>query len=106
MKEMMEMGPTRELARQLMREGIDVAELCGHKYADDFLDKCMEWVDNTGYHFPSMAVDVQQGRPTEIAFLHGKVVEYGKKVGVSTPYNETVTALVAGKEAPKREAED
>jgi 2-dehydropantoate 2-reductase len=102
MKEMMELEPTRELARDLMREGIEVAKAKGYRYDDDFLDQGMEWVDRTGYHMPSMAIDVKEGRPTEIAFLHGKVVEHGKACGVPTPYNSALTALVMGREAPDR----
>jgi 2-dehydropantoate 2-reductase len=103
MKAMMEFGPTRELARELMREGIDVAAASGYTYEPDFLDRCMDWLDNTGYHMPSMAVDVAEGRPTEIDFLHGKVVEYGKAKGVPTPANVAVTSLIKGRELPARE---
>ena len=88
-----------------MREGTEVAAACGVRYDDGFLDKCMEWVDKTGYHMPSMAIDVMEGRPTEIDFLHGKVAEHGKAKGVPTPANTAVTALIKGREAPDRKPE-
>ncbi|MCK4614847.1 MAG: 2-dehydropantoate 2-reductase [Thermoplasmata archaeon] len=102
MKEMMEFSPTRELARELMREGIEVAAACGYRFGKGFLDECMGWLDNTGYHIPSMAMDILEGRPTEIAFLNGKVVEYGKAKEVATPFNQIITSLVMSRELPPR----
>lgn len=42
----------------------------------------------------SMWWDLSQGKPTEIAYLNGAVVRYGRRVGVPTPVNERVVALV------------
>ncbi|MCI0498046.1 MAG: 2-dehydropantoate 2-reductase [Thermoplasmata archaeon] len=103
MKEMMEYTPTRDLARELMREGVDVARACGYGFHDGFLEECMAWLDGTGYHRPSMAMDILAGRRTEIAYLNGKVVERGAEKGVPTPYNSSLTWLVKGRELPRRE---
>ena len=48
---------------------------------------------------PSMAQDVIKGRPTEIDYLNGFVVEQGRRVGVPTPYNSAAVAVVKGIEA-------
>jgi 2-dehydropantoate 2-reductase len=100
MKEMMQFQPTRELVRELMREGVEVASADGYDFGEGYLDRCMDWVDRTGYHLPSMAVDVREGRATEIAHLNGKVVEHGRRAGIPTPYNQALTALVMGRERP------
>ena len=39
----------------------------------------------------SMLQDLDNGRKTEINFINGKIVEYGKKFGISTPINQKLT---------------
>jgi 2-dehydropantoate 2-reductase len=48
---------------------------------------------------PSMLLDLKAGRPCEIDFLNGAVARAGREVGVATPYNDVVTALVKAREA-------
>jgi 2-dehydropantoate 2-reductase len=43
---------------------------------------------------PSMLQDVMRGRRTEIDYLNGYVVDQGRRVGVKTPFNETIVQLV------------
>jgi 2-dehydropantoate 2-reductase len=43
----------------------------------------------------STAQDLQRGRPTEIAHLNGYVVRRGEALGVPTPVNHTLLALVS-----------
>jgi len=43
---------------------------------------------------PSTAQDMLKGRRTEIDYLNGLVVRMGKQVGLPTPMNELLTALV------------
>lgn len=40
------------------------------------------------------------GRATEIDTLNGAISRYGNEVGVPTPYNDLLTALVKFKEMP------
>ena len=48
-----------------------------------------------GYrHFPSMAVDVQNHRKTEIDFINGAVVRAGENAGIPTPYNRMILLLM------------
>lgn len=42
----------------------------------------------------SMCQDLIRGKKTEIDFINGKVVELGKKHGVSTPFNECLVQLI------------
>jgi 2-dehydropantoate 2-reductase len=49
-------------------------------------------------HKASMLQDVEAGRETEIDFLNGGVVRFGREHGVPTPLNDAVTALVKGVE--------
>jgi 2-dehydropantoate 2-reductase len=50
-------------------------------------------------HKASMLQDVEAERPTEIDFLNGGIVRFGREHGVPTPLNEAVTALIKGLEA-------
>ncbi len=45
-------------------------------------------------HRASMLQDVDARRPTEIAYLNGGIARFGRELGVPTPLNDTVTALV------------
>jgi len=49
--------------------------------------------------YSSTAQDVQRGKPTEIDALNGLVVERGAAVGIPTPVNRTLHALVKLREA-------
>jgi 2-dehydropantoate 2-reductase len=49
-------------------------------------------------HKASMLQDVEARRQTEIDFLNGGIVRFGREHGVPTPLNEAVTALIRGLE--------
>ena len=49
-------------------------------------------------HQSSMLQDLQRGRPTEINSLNGQIWRYGEQLGTHTPYNETMTRLMLGRE--------
>jgi 2-dehydropantoate 2-reductase len=42
---------------------------------------------------------VEARRQTEIDYLNGGIVRFGREHGVATPLNEAVTALIKGLEA-------
>ena len=47
-------------------------------------------------HKASMLQDVEARRPTEIDFLNGGIVRFGREHGVPTPLNHALWALVKG----------
>jgi 2-dehydropantoate 2-reductase len=47
-----------------------------------------------GEHRPSMGQDMMKGRRTEIEFLNGLVAAKGEEVGIPTPANAALTAIV------------
>jgi 2-dehydropantoate 2-reductase len=49
-------------------------------------------------HKASMLQDVEAKRQTEVDYLNGGIVRFGRDLGVPTPLNEAVTALVHGLE--------
>ena len=49
-------------------------------------------------HKASMLQDVEARRPTEIDYLNGGIARFGRELGVPTPLNDAVTALIKGLE--------
>jgi hypothetical protein len=43
---------------------------------------------------PSMLLDLEAGRPTEVDFINGAIPRAGVGVGVAAPFNEALSALV------------
>ncbi|MCF8256587.1 MAG: 2-dehydropantoate 2-reductase [Flavobacteriales bacterium] len=94
MEEAMTDPDTVELIEQIIKEGIDVAEAEKIRFPDDFLRQCMRYLKKGGDHFPSLAVDLINNRPTEIDYFNGKIVEYGRKHYVRTSLNLAMTNMV------------
>ena len=101
MKQMMEFKETRDLAEAILREGIAVAEANGIHFKPGFLKFGMDYLDKAGHHRTSMHVDIEKQNPTEIGFINDKIVEYGKRKGIPTPYNSTIVSLIKGAELPE-----
>ena len=53
-------------------------------------------------HKASMLQDVEAHRATEVDFLNGGIARFGRELGVPTPLNDAITALVKGLEASWR----
>jgi len=98
MKDMIDFEPTELLAEELMREGLAVAEASGVTFDEGFFEHCIAYLKKAGYHRSSLHQDVLRGIPTEIDWLNGKIVERGLALGIRTPCNFTVTALIKGLE--------
>jgi len=77
MQEAMEGRATRQLAGEVLREGLAVAARRGHKYPENIWELCMGYLDRGGKHHPSMSIDIMNKRPTEIDFINGKILERG-----------------------------
>ena len=103
MKQAMDFPETRRLVVSLLEEGVAVAKAIpdgtgtgGYDYGADFMNHCLNYLDKAGHHKTSMHIDVEAGRKTEIDFLNKKIVEYGQKMGLPTPYHETIVRLIKG----------
>jgi 2-dehydropantoate 2-reductase len=69
---------------------------------DDPVDYVRAYAAKIADSRPSMLLDLEAGRRTEIDFINGSIQRVGREVGVETPVNQTVTALVKGLEAATR----
>ncbi len=94
MKEAMENPETLEIVEYLIYEAVEVAKAEGIKLPENFVKLCIRYLSAAGNHYPSLAVDLMNKRPTEIDYMNGKIVDYGKKHYIRTPLNLTLTNLV------------
>jgi 2-dehydropantoate 2-reductase len=60
----------------------------------DMPERVVKWTQEIRDIHTSMYDDWKAGRPTEIDFLNGYIVEQGRALGIPTPVNETLTALI------------
>ena len=85
----------KQLYRQLLDEGIQVARADGAQLSQDLEERLLEKVVS----YPpekgsSMLTDRLAGRPIEVMAKNGIISQKGKDLGVSTPLNDSFTALL------------
>ena len=96
-----EQPPLRALVTGLVDEGKAVAAAQGIELDSDpevLIDHAAR-PDVAYDHKASMLQDVEARRQTEVDYLNGGIVRFGREHGVPTPLNEAVWALVKGLEA-------
>ena len=84
-----------EAARIATAEGIDLSDF---DLAQGLEDLCRATAENR----VSMLQDIMAGRQTEIDSICGEVVKRGESLGIPTPRNQTLHALVKGIEQSTR----
>jgi 2-dehydropantoate 2-reductase len=94
MKEAMEFPYSRKLAIKILEEGLQVAKADGYDFGSNALAKLTSYLEKGGAHKPSMLIDVENRRPTEVDFLSGAITRYGEKYNIPTPVNATFTDLL------------
>lgn len=94
MAEAMNDPDTVELIEQNIREAVEVADMEKITFANDFIRQCLRYLKKGGDHFPSLALDLINGRQTEIDYFNAKIVEYGRKHYVRTSLNLSFTNMV------------
>jgi 2-dehydropantoate 2-reductase len=99
-----ELAPLRQLATGLVDEGKAVASAQGIELdadPEELIDHAAR-PDVAYDHKASMLQDVEARRQTEVDYLNGGIVRFGREHGVPTPLNAAVCALVNGLEASWR----
>jgi len=77
----------------IVHECIAVGQAEGVNVGEDFVNFVDEVIPRYTNR-SSMLQDIMRGRRTEIDFINGKVVELGRRHGIPTPVNETLTQLI------------
>ena len=91
---------SRETIRQLVNEAVAVARAGGVALpAVDYAEMVWRFAEKVGQVFASTAQDLDRGKRTEIDALNGFVVRRGAELGVATPVNQALLALVKLREA-------
>jgi 2-dehydropantoate 2-reductase len=86
---------TRDLMQQVTEEAIAVARAGGVRLPDvDLMDAVWKIGDAMAEATSSTAQDIARGNPTEIDSLNGYIVRRGAELGVPTPANQTLHALI------------
>ncbi|MHC4427960.1 MAG: ketopantoate reductase family protein [Planctomycetota bacterium] len=95
-----EFEPTWKVATDVAREGVAVARAAGHDLEpDDVIRQGLEVCRAVGAATSSTQQAIARGRPTEIDSLNGYITRRGTELGVSTPINRTLWALVKLRES-------
>ena len=92
----------RDTMRDVVEETLAVAKASGVAMAPDMLERTYKIAEAMPTQFSSTAQDLARGKPTEIDHLNGYVVRRGKALGVPTPANRALHALVKLLESKKR----
>jgi 2-dehydropantoate 2-reductase len=91
-------APTGGLSNDLITEGEAVAKALGIDLHGDPRSLVQKGASAPGKHRASMLQDVLAKRQTEVDFMNGAIVEWGKKTGVATPLNQALWELIKGLE--------
>jgi 2-dehydropantoate 2-reductase len=86
---------TRELMRQVIEEVIAVGRAAGVRFPSiDLVEAGLKLAETMPNAISSTAQDLARGKRTEIDSLNGYVARRGAELGLATPVNQTLHALV------------
>ena len=91
---MIEGAGIRDTMRDVVEETLAVARASGVTMAPDMLARTYRIAEAMPTQFSSTAQDLARGKPTEIDHLNGYVVRKGAALGIPTPANRALHALV------------
>ena len=86
---------TRELMKQVTEEAVAIARAAGIRLPEaDMVHAVWKLADTMSQATSSTAQDIARGNRTEIDSLNGYLVRRGVELGIATPANQTLHALV------------
>lgn len=86
---------TRAFFYNLMREVMEIGRAKGVSLPADFADDRMKFAEASPPGFKaSMLHDLERGNRLELDWLAGKVVQLGRELGIPTPANDAVYAVL------------
>ena len=97
--ELLENDYLKRFMCRTVEEALEVAKLKDINVLDrNYCDLMYSVAEKTYDNKNSMLQDILKGKPTEIDFLNGKMVEYAKELRIRIPINELLTFLIKGLE--------
>lgn len=99
-REVMEDEYGFRLMKNIWLEGCAVAKAMGIGDIWPLIEEDVENLrENLGDYYPSMAQDaVIYRRRTEVSVLNGAIAEYGRRLGIPTPYNDAAACAISAME--------
>jgi 2-dehydropantoate 2-reductase len=92
----------RDVMRDVVEETLALAKASGVAMAPGMLERVYKIAEAMPTQFSSTAQDLARGKPTEIEHLNGFVLRRGAALGVATPVNRALYALVRLLESKRR----
>ncbi|MGE5640626.1 MAG: ketopantoate reductase family protein [Clostridia bacterium] len=91
-----------QVMRDVVEECLAVAQAAGVKVPGGMQEAVARIAETMPAQFSSTAQDLAKGKPSEIDHLNGLVVRKGEALGVATPVNRALHALVKLRESAPR----
>ncbi len=85
---------TRELSSAAVKEAVQVAAALNVAISPDAVETVFKVAKATAVNRSSMGQDVDNRRETEISAINGFIVREARRLGLETPVNHTLTALI------------
>jgi 2-dehydropantoate 2-reductase len=92
--QMVAMPEVRDVMREVVTEVVRVAEAKGVRLPGDIVDATLMLAEALPVTVSSTAQDILKGKRTEIDHLNGAVTRLGEALGIATPINRTLNALI------------
>ena len=93
-REMVALADIRTVMSDAVREVVAVAAAKDIRLPESIVDAAIKLADGMPMQISSTAQDIRRGRRTEIDHLNGYVVRTGEALGIATPVNRALDALV------------
>lgn len=90
----LDLAATRDLSQKAVEEAIAVAQAKGIRVEENVVAHVFKVAEATATNRSSMGQDVDSHRQTEISAINGAVVREARQMGLATPVNDTLTALI------------
>ncbi len=92
--QILDLDITRRLSRMAIEEAMTVARAQEIRIKEDAVDIVFKVSEATAANRSSMGQDVDHKRQTEIMAINGFIVREARKLGIETPINFALTALI------------
>lgn len=101
---LLELEPLMPLMRSLYEEGVEAAHAENVRLQEDLWEQVLEVCRRTANNASSMLQDVTVGRPTEIDWVNGALLQVARKHGLTLMANSTMYRLIKSIEAKQRQS--
>lgn len=87
---------TLELAKRTIEEIMPIARALRIHLPDDLVDRHVQWTLTMGPDIKTSTLqDLEAGKPLELETFNGVIVRKGQELGIPTPYNFSLYALLS-----------